>query len=106
MHKDLADQVAKLENETRALLIRMDDPCRKFLAVFADAVRSWFMEKTSRLLKEQHDQTLRLGRERMMSLRAEVEQLALDAPRLVAEHLDVDRLWVHRTAHSIRCLAA
>jgi hypothetical protein len=96
MEDRLSTDIAALEAELKDLLARMDAPCRQFLSIFAENVARWYREKALSSLRARADQAKQLGRDGIAALRAEIEQLASDAQRIVAEQLDVDRLWVHR----------
>lgn len=97
MTHNFEEEIKAAEECLEAIFEQMERMRQDFVTATVELVKPWYWSQTESLVKRKAEVTKKLGLEKLSHLKADVKVLQKDMASIVAEFLQDERLWWHRT---------
>ena len=87
------------EAELEPLLLRMEEIRLQFIDDVTRFASDWYEEKAKEYATKKAEVTLSLGKEKLALMKVQVNELVLNASKIVNESLTDPEVWWHKTPH-------
>lgn len=96
--KELACEIAALEQKRNALATRLDTFIGKFQDLLPSIVESWIRREVERNIEDRPGQVEKLGVEKLKIMKSKINTMVASLPKIVQEETSDKRGWPHYQA--------